>query len=169
MWGLPGPGIDPMSPALVGRFLTTGPSGKSNRNILNVFWGLPCWSSGKYLASKCRRCGVQSLVIQLRSHMPHGQKIKHKTEEILSQIQLTLLKWSISKKKNKRALNDGFQKGFGGRAFLIKNEMNRMKHVWEMENSLPVLVLTMKTICQHWKVMFSPGCWKPWMPGPFHI
>ena len=29
MWDLPGPGIEPMSPALAGRFLTTVPPGKS--------------------------------------------------------------------------------------------------------------------------------------------
>ena len=29
MWDLPGPGIEPVSPALAGRFLTTGPPGKS--------------------------------------------------------------------------------------------------------------------------------------------
>ena len=29
MWDLPGPGLEPMSPALVGRFLTTAPPGKS--------------------------------------------------------------------------------------------------------------------------------------------
>ena len=28
MWDLPGPGIKPMTPALAGRFLTTGPPGK---------------------------------------------------------------------------------------------------------------------------------------------
>ena len=27
MWDLPGPGIEPVSPALAGRFLTTGPPG----------------------------------------------------------------------------------------------------------------------------------------------
>ena len=27
MWDLPGPGIEPMSPALAGRLLTTGPPG----------------------------------------------------------------------------------------------------------------------------------------------
>ena len=31
MWDLPGPGIKPMSPALAGRFLTTGPPGKFRR------------------------------------------------------------------------------------------------------------------------------------------
>ena len=30
MWDLPGPGIEPMSPALAGRFLTTAPPGKSH-------------------------------------------------------------------------------------------------------------------------------------------
>ena len=29
MWNLPEPGVEPMSPALAGRFLTTGPPGKS--------------------------------------------------------------------------------------------------------------------------------------------
>ena len=31
MWDLPGPGLEPMSPALAGRFLTTAPPGKSKR------------------------------------------------------------------------------------------------------------------------------------------
>ena len=34
VWNLPGPGIRPVSPALAGRFLTTGPPGRSN----NVFY-----------------------------------------------------------------------------------------------------------------------------------
>ena len=29
MWDLPGPGLEPMSPALAGGFLTTAPPGKS--------------------------------------------------------------------------------------------------------------------------------------------
>ena len=33
MWDHPGPGIEPMSPALQGRFLTTGPSGKSSGTV----------------------------------------------------------------------------------------------------------------------------------------
>ena len=40
MWDLPGPGIEPMSPALAGRFLTTGPAGKSWLSFfkkINVF------------------------------------------------------------------------------------------------------------------------------------
>ena len=35
MWDLPGPGIEPVSPALAGRFLTTAPSGKSRFHTLN--------------------------------------------------------------------------------------------------------------------------------------
>ena len=31
MWDLPGPGLEPMSPALAGGFLTTAPPGKPNR------------------------------------------------------------------------------------------------------------------------------------------
>ena len=35
MWGLPGPGLEPLSPALAGRFLTTAPPGKSPECVLN--------------------------------------------------------------------------------------------------------------------------------------
>jgi len=31
VWDLPGPEIEPMSPVLTGRFVTTGPPGKSRR------------------------------------------------------------------------------------------------------------------------------------------
>ena len=31
-WDLPGPGIEPVSPALTGRFLTTGPPGKPHHS-----------------------------------------------------------------------------------------------------------------------------------------
>ena len=33
MWDLPGPGLEPVSPALAGGFLTTVPPGKSKPNI----------------------------------------------------------------------------------------------------------------------------------------
>ena len=36
MWDLPGPEIVPVSPALAGRFLTTGPSGKSSHCSFNL-------------------------------------------------------------------------------------------------------------------------------------
>ena len=35
MWDLPGPGIEPVSPAFQGRFLTTGPPGKPP--IIGIF------------------------------------------------------------------------------------------------------------------------------------
>ena len=35
MWDLPRPGLEPVSPALAGRFSTTAPPGKPNRRILN--------------------------------------------------------------------------------------------------------------------------------------
>ena len=34
MWDLPGPGLEPMSPALAGGFLTTAPPGKSEKTVL---------------------------------------------------------------------------------------------------------------------------------------
>ena len=38
MWDLPRPGLEPMSPALAGRFLTTVPSGKPQ---IHCFWHYP--------------------------------------------------------------------------------------------------------------------------------
>ena len=43
MWDLPGPGLEPVSPALAGGFLTTAPPGKSP---LNSFEGLREMPSG---------------------------------------------------------------------------------------------------------------------------
>ena len=37
MWNLPGPGIEPMSPALAGRFLTTAPPGKPQDRLLILY------------------------------------------------------------------------------------------------------------------------------------
>ena len=35
MWDLPRPGLEPMSPALAGRFSTTAPPGKPNSSVFN--------------------------------------------------------------------------------------------------------------------------------------
>ena len=37
MWDIPGPGIEPVSPALQGRFLTMGPPGKPHLELFLVF------------------------------------------------------------------------------------------------------------------------------------
>ena len=37
MWDLPRPGIEPMSPALAGGFLTTGPPGKSSHSLFDEY------------------------------------------------------------------------------------------------------------------------------------
>ena len=40
MWDLPGPGLEPVSPALAGRFLTTAPPGKPCSAVFNfLLWG----------------------------------------------------------------------------------------------------------------------------------
>ena len=36
MWDLPGPGLEPLSPALAGRFLATVPPGKPSYDILLI-------------------------------------------------------------------------------------------------------------------------------------
>ena len=43
MWDLPGPGLEPVSPALAGGFLTTEPPGKPDRYGFNVVGGGPSW------------------------------------------------------------------------------------------------------------------------------
>ena len=42
MWDLPGPGIEPASPALAGRFLTTAPPGKSLPSVLMMLCLCSC-------------------------------------------------------------------------------------------------------------------------------
>ena len=62
MWGLPGAGFKSLYPALADRFLTTGPSGKSNKvfffffakifieftTILFLFYALVFWPQGMW-------------------------------------------------------------------------------------------------------------------------
>ena len=43
MWDLPRPGLEPVSPALAGRFSTTAPPGKPPTNILNRIIQQPTW------------------------------------------------------------------------------------------------------------------------------
>ena len=86
MWDPPRPGLEPMSPALAGRFPTTAPPGKPlsytfysycfglwfqklcyllfvNKCIINFrqnsSWGLPWWRSGWESACQCRGHGFE--------------------------------------------------------------------------------------------------------------
>ena len=65
MWDLPRPGLEPMSPALAGRFLTTEPPGKSQDtfNIMKTFMG-----QGKTYHNEVRVCFPSYLV--KRPHTP---------------------------------------------------------------------------------------------------
>ena len=53
MWDLPGPGIEPVSPALAGGFLTTAPPGKSLNDILLTVYTIQIYmdkaSSGSWV------------------------------------------------------------------------------------------------------------------------
>ena len=46
MWDLPGPGLEPVSPALAGRFSTTAPPGKPSLFIFNVWSLFALWAGG---------------------------------------------------------------------------------------------------------------------------
>ena len=73
MWNLPRPGTEPMSPAKAGRFLTTGPPGKSSfKKFSRDFPGGPVVKTPRLHGR------VQSLVGELRSHRP-GDAAKRKT------------------------------------------------------------------------------------------
>ena len=47
MWDLPRPGLEPVSPALAGRFLTTAPQGKPYTTVLTILFPSFYYSSGK--------------------------------------------------------------------------------------------------------------------------
>ena len=64
MWDLPRPGLEPVSPALAGRFSTTAPPGKPFCHFLNwIVWGLCCWVVGAlyifWISIPCYICSLQ--------------------------------------------------------------------------------------------------------------
>ena len=62
MWDLPEPGLEPVSPALAGRFLTTAPLGKPLKGLLAIqLEVMMCWDS-------CPACG--SLVLHSLGPQP---------------------------------------------------------------------------------------------------
>ena len=56
MWDLPGPGIEPVSPALAGGFLTTAPPGKSPTSYVD--------------SPACHRCDVVVYSITGAAELP---------------------------------------------------------------------------------------------------
>ena len=60
MWDLPGPGLEPVSPALAGGFLTTVPPEKSRMAILNNI------GDGMYMIDK-REEGMKDEIPSVRS------------------------------------------------------------------------------------------------------
>ena len=46
---LQGPGMEPVTPSLAGRFLTTGPPGRSRRVFLSIFLGRPRYPASGFL------------------------------------------------------------------------------------------------------------------------
>ena len=47
MWDLPRPGLEPVYPALAGRFSTTAPPGKPRKDIFKKRWNQWNWEQGK--------------------------------------------------------------------------------------------------------------------------
>ena len=80
MWDLPGPGLESMSLALAGGFLTTAPPRKPHPFTFNLYFSLYLkWVSGTSLVVQWLRirlpmqgAWVRALVGELRSHMLWG-------------------------------------------------------------------------------------------------
>ena len=63
MWNLPGLGIEPLSSALAGGFLTIGPLGKPSMEVFDVpLWAVP--GTEQMLRTSCQVSG------QMRSFLP---------------------------------------------------------------------------------------------------
>ena len=62
MWDLPGPGHEPMSPELAGRFLTTAPPGKSAMStiVFRLFTGKGLLETVKRVTQACAVCGTHN-------------------------------------------------------------------------------------------------------------
>ena len=74
MWDLPGPGIEPVSPTLAGRFLTTASPGKSPHTLLVLQTMVGHVSL--VICLKNNRFGLEALedAIDLASVIPSAQK-----------------------------------------------------------------------------------------------
>ena len=65
-WDLPRPGIKPMSPALAGRFSTTGPPGKSHQaDVVHESPSLKAWTKPSLSAERSPRAQAQTHPIAL--------------------------------------------------------------------------------------------------------
>ena len=73
MWGLPGPGLEPVSPALAGRVLTTAPPGKPEDAILEK----------EYLGDK-EPVEIKNRIVE----------IKNSIEELEDKVKEIFQKWS---------------------------------------------------------------------------
>ena len=89
MWDLPGPGIEPVSPALAGGFLTTAPPGKSLRDYLTV--PLLFLFESNFIIVRGLREKTTCILVVLKSY---DRKLKYKAsvfEEISHQYAICLI------------------------------------------------------------------------------
>ena len=89
MWDLPGPGLEPVSPALAGGFLTTAPPGKSLRDYLTV--PLLFLFESNFIIVRGLREKTTCILVVLKSY---DRKLKYKasvSEEISHQYAICLI------------------------------------------------------------------------------
>ena len=71
MWDLPGPGLEPVSPALAGRFSTTAPQGKP-QNILKLIKSLGVHLTRKVYDLYMENC--KTLLTVIKKDYVNGEK-----------------------------------------------------------------------------------------------
>ena len=100
MWGLPGPEIEPVSPALAGRFLTTVPPGNPINNsllkwhnYLNMYFIKDCIEmTNKHLTNKHHELFENSKLTHpwvITTHTLESLKLKLWQNEVLKRLQST--------------------------------------------------------------------------------
>ena len=78
MWGLPRPGLGPVSPALAGRFSTTAPPGKPQTIFKSGYMYLlsSCYDSNTILDTACRKTDTVLAFMQITFYSGRQHKGK---------------------------------------------------------------------------------------------
>ena len=71
MWDLPRPGLEPVSPALAGRFSTTAPPGKPVAGLFKEWVWAPT-----QLLTICRSCPIDTYRLPKKRYLPLKKKKK---------------------------------------------------------------------------------------------
>ena len=96
MWGLPRPGLEPVSPALAGRFSTTAPPGKPSPHIIvcRVFWGESCYFENQEHGGWVQ---VSSLLLPIYVTLVKSHFASPRLRTLLCKMELKIPIWDYGK------------------------------------------------------------------------